>query len=436
VQLALALGFTGIFWGLLYLGTQLFELVKLDFLSRLIEHRWFSIPVTTGVFAYALHVTDVRVALVRGIRTLSLTLLSWLLPMMALLAAGFVVALGFTGLDPLWSTRHATPLLLVAAAALVVLLNAASQDGDPAGTPPLPLRWSGRLAAVVLVPLVAIAAYGLGLRVRQYGWTPDRIVALASVVAAACYAAGYAAAALRPGTWLRWVGATNVATAFVILAVLVALYTPVADPARIAVADQVARLRDGRTAPERFDFAFLRFDGVRYGTEALERLRNLRDGPAAAQIAAAAESVLKRKTRWDPGTATSVDLAANITPHPAGQALPKGFLDQHWEAGGSTPRCLTRASAKCDAFLVDLDGDGAAELLLVAAPEGSAVAFKTGADGRWAVLGTYSASWKCKSVREALRAGEFQPVEPDRVRDLEVRGMRLRLQPAPTESCQ
>lgn len=54
VQFALAFGFSGIFWGLLFLGAQLFELAKLDFLSQLIAHRWFAIPVTTGVFAYAL----------------------------------------------------------------------------------------------------------------------------------------------------------------------------------------------------------------------------------------------------------------------------------------------------------------------------------------------------------------------------------------------
>jgi hypothetical protein len=441
VQLALALGFTGIFWALLYLGAQLFELVKLDFLSRLIEHRWFAIPVTTGVFAYAIHVTDVRVALVRGIRTLSLTLLSWLLPMMALLAAGFVVALGFTGLEPLWSTRYATQLLLVAAASLVVLLNAAYQDGEAERAVPLPLRWSGSLAAVVLVPLVAIAAYGLSLRVRQYGWTPDRIAALAFVIVGACYAAGYAAAAFRPGSWLRWVGATNVATAFVILAVLVALFSPIADPARISVADQVARLREGRTAPERFDFTFLRFDGARYGTEALEQLRQLREGPAATQIAEAAERALKKKTRWDPGVATPVDLAANITPHPAGRALPAEFLSQRWTTGSAAadsllPRCLTRPAAKCDAFLVDLDDDGAAELLLVPDPDGPSAAFKVDADRRWAMLGTYSAPWQCKAVRKALRAGEFRAAEPHGLRDLEAGGMRLRLQPAPVTACE
>ena len=72
-------------------------------------------------FTCAIHVTDVRAGIVRGARTLKLTLLSWLLPIMALIAVTFLATLLFTGLEPLWSTRRATPVLLAAAAALVFL---------------------------------------------------------------------------------------------------------------------------------------------------------------------------------------------------------------------------------------------------------------------------------------------------------------------------
>ncbi|HET7594746.1 MAG TPA: hypothetical protein VFK49_04780, partial [Stellaceae bacterium] len=68
VQLALALVFVGLFWGLLELGAGLFKLINLDFLRRLIEHRWFGLPATTLAFASALHVTDARAGIVRGIR--------------------------------------------------------------------------------------------------------------------------------------------------------------------------------------------------------------------------------------------------------------------------------------------------------------------------------------------------------------------------------
>jgi hypothetical protein len=48
--------------------------------------------------------------------------------MMALIAACFLIALPFTGLEPLWSTHHATAVLLGAAAALIFLRPATAQQ--------------------------------------------------------------------------------------------------------------------------------------------------------------------------------------------------------------------------------------------------------------------------------------------------------------------
>jgi hypothetical protein len=89
------------------LGVGLFKLIGLHFLEHLIDKRWFDFPFTTLAFALAIHVTDIQVGLVRGIRTVALTLLSVLLPLMALIAVGFLVALPFTGLQPLWATKSA-----------------------------------------------------------------------------------------------------------------------------------------------------------------------------------------------------------------------------------------------------------------------------------------------------------------------------------------
>ena len=182
VQGALAGAFIGAFWVLLWIGAELFRLIRIEVLADLIKHDWFWIPATTFVFACALHITDARGSLVEGARTLALALLSWLLPVMTLLAIAFLLALPFTGLEPLWSTRRATAILLTASAALVVLINTAYKDGRYAS--PAPLRYASRTAALVLIPLVALAAYGLWLRVTQYGWTPERVNASACIVVA------------------------------------------------------------------------------------------------------------------------------------------------------------------------------------------------------------------------------------------------------------
>jgi hypothetical protein len=430
VQLVLAVVFVGVFWALLWLGTELFRTIGLTFLAELIKRPWFAAPATTAMFACAIHVTDVRAGLVRGMRTLKLTLMAWLLPLMALLAAAFLLALPFTGLESLWHTRRATQVLLAAAAALVFLLNAAYQDGRPESPLPRVLRYAELLAAAALVPLVAISAYGLSLRVQQYGWTPDRIIVLACIVVAACYAAGYALAGALTGVSLRWVAATNVVTAFVILAVLLALFSPVADPARISVADQVARLQSGKVAPEQFDFSFLRFSAGRYGREALETLKANREGPRATDIAERAERALAQQNRYaarsPAAPSTPEERAKNITVRAGGTALPEAFLKQDWRdvpRQWQLPHCLTGAR-DCDAVMVDLDGDGAPEIVLFSAPSGNATAFKL-VDATWTVLGTL-ANTGCAGMRDALRAGQVEAVTPT-LKELEVAGNRMRV---------
>jgi hypothetical protein len=424
VQLVLAAGFVGVVWAVLVLGVELFRLIEIEFLTEQIE-----IPATTLVFAYAIHLTDVRAGLVRGTRTLSLTLLSWLLPVLTLLTVAFLSALPFTGLEPLWSTR-ATSILLIAAAWLVFLINDAYQDGRPERPVAAVIRYSGTIAAFALVPLVALAAYGLSLRVDQYGWTPDRIIVFACIVVAACYALGYALAAVLRGPWLRSIELTNIIAAVVILAGLLALTTPIADPARLSVADQVARLESGRTSVDQFDFAFLRFDSGRYGEQALERLKTKRDGPDAARISQKANEALDWRNRpqdrqriAQPATPSS--RIANITVlSPSPGTLPDGFVQQNWTRTYLLPRCLT-ADAKCEAILVDLDGDGAPEILLFTAPTGVAAAFKLAADGNWRFLGSVTNA-HCAGVRVALRAGKFETAAP-LLKELDVAGTRVRI---------
>jgi hypothetical protein len=431
-QFVLAATFVGVFWLILWLGAELFRLIRIDALAELIVRRWFWIPVTTAAFTCAIHVTDVRAGIVRGTRNLVLTLLSWLLPLMTAITVAFLIALLFTGLEPLWNTRRATFLLLATAAALIFLINHAYQDDDAETPIAAVVRYSISVAALALVPLIALAAYGVGLRIEQYGWTPSRIVAVACIVVACCYTLGYALAALRPAAAWRWIERTNVTTAFVILAVLLALFSPIADPARISVADQVARLESGKVTPAQFDFAFLRFGGARYGQQALERLKQKQDGPAAAEISSKASDALNARSRWQAQPvirATPQSRTQNVTViHPKGQALPEPFVQQDWHAApssGRLPHCLL-GDARCEAVLVDLDGDGTAEILLFGLPSSGSWAFKLAADGKWSFLGTVL-NVHCPGVRDALRRGDIVLAQPE-WKALSVAGQRLHIQ--------
>jgi hypothetical protein len=435
VQGALSLGFTGAFWLLLFLAAALFKLIGVDAIDKLIKHEWFSFPATAVMFAAAVQLTDVRANLVRGVRTVALTLLAWLLPLMALIAAAFLLTLPFTGLEPLWKTKSATAILLVADAFLILLANAAYQDGTE--TTAAVLRWAARLAGVLLVPITVLAGYGLSLRIGQYGLSPDRIIAAACVLVAAGYAIGYAVAAVRPGAWMKALEITNIAMAFVVIAVLLALCTPVADPRRLSVDDQMGRLENGKVKLAEFDYVALRFDDGRYGQKALDRLKASPNTVVRAKVA----EVLKYKARWEagyvaPAKEAEVDnrpwnakLLKAVIIYPKGSVLPDSFQQQYLKAGAMRiPFC--EPGDRCIALLRDVDGAAGPEVLITG--EG-------GDDHRIAVYRfepDHKSWWEygyfqlpnCPgaSASEIFASGDLKSV-PSYIKDLEIRGRRFHL---------
>ena len=425
VQLALSIGFTCAFWILLFLGAALFNVIGLKFLEDLIRQEWFSIPVTTLMFATAVHLTDVRDGLIRGVRSVALMLLSWLLLLMTVLAAGFLAALPFTGLDGLWGTRSATALVLSSAAALIILINTAYQDGRADNLPPVVLRIAVRVASVLLTPLVILAFWGLALRIGQHGLTPDRIIAFACAVIGAAYAAGYGFAALQPfwrkGTdWMQPLERTNVITAVLEIAVILALFSPLADPARLSVADQVARLERGAVKPDQFDYRFLRFESGKVGEAALNRLTR----SSNPLIARGARNMKAVDHRWDERDVGAPDLTPIYEVVPAGARLPDGFAKALPPTDDRTQLC--RTAGNCVVSPVDVNGDGRPEVLVA---NSVAIQLWTLQDGEWTGVGAWTPDWCVRDARErtdpreALRNGQVRPAAPEWP-DLEIAGRR------------
>jgi hypothetical protein len=427
VQLAFSAFFVGVVWGVLNMGAELFALVKLDFLRELLKKSWFNIPMLAFAFSCAMHITDVRPAIVRGIRTLLLVLLSWILPVAVLIVGGFLASLLFTGLAPLWATRHASAVLLGAAALLVVLINAAWQNGAALATAAMPIRLSARIAALLLAPIMLIAIWALTLRVADHGWTNDRIIAAACELVAACYAAGYAQAALRKG-WLERIGAVNILTAFVVLAVLLSLFSPIADPARLSVDNQIARLMARKVTADKFDFAYLRFEGERFGREALAKLKQSSDPTVRTGVDAALVMPSLRRGNQQILPAPRIDTAANFTVWPKGTSLPPSFLAMDWRNFNTSgfPDCLLKEKSKCDVHLIDVTDDGKPEILVVAADNSAGAAiFGEAAGGSWKMLDRlpFEIS-RCSWYRQQLIEGRVRAVAPAR-KVLEIGGRRI-----------
>lgn len=434
-QLFVSLIFTLLVWGMLELGAALFDLIHISGFRTMIEHNWFRCPALAMAFAASIQLTDVRPTLLRGMRNVGLTLLSWLLPLVVTLGASFLFALLFVGLKPLWSTRHAASILLWASAITLLLLNAAYKDGDPSNLPSAVLRWAARIAAPTMLLLGLIASYAIFLRVQQHGWTPDRVLSAAVALMALVYSLGYTYAALRRGTWLIAVQTINVSASLVLLAILIFLLTPLADPERMSVDSQMSRLASGKVPPAKFDYQFLRFDSGRFGTNALARLAN---GPnvEARSRATLMEATKERRYfgQGEPDPSATEAAFSHATVYPAGAQLPEGFRNADWSRDSGFGLDCLRNGASCDIYVVPYGPSGEVAVIVRSyrtggetIPPYNPVAwgrlFQRETDGKWAQTGTFS-HMNCPSVIAALRAGKFAAVRPEHD-DLFVDGVRL-----------
>jgi hypothetical protein len=418
----------------LWLGASLFQLLKLDFLDHLLRESWFNIPVSAMAFASALHITDVRPDIIRGSRTLVLALLSWLLLVLVVIVGGFLASLPFTGLELLWATRSATWILLGVAALKIIFVNAVFKGGPRSDQAPRVLRVCMRVACLMLPVLVILATYALALRVGQYGFTPHRVLACAGAFVAYIYAIGYAWAALSRSDTLARIAPVNVLTAWISLAVLAAIFTPLADPARLSVADQVDRLLAGKVEPDKFDYNFLLKQSARYGQQALARLQGENKAPNAASIRERSADAVHHPSPLNTSRPDAATLARNIVSRTPGQSVPASFLSKDWEQvtqNWMLPSCLNVDSEKCDAYLVDLTGDHKPNVVLLPDSGSTGFVFDQASEGDWQLVGTFSIAPDCVAVRDALTKKTFQLVEP-RLRDIQVNGQRIEVEATQT----
>ncbi len=426
MQLVLSLAFLVVLWSILLSGGMLFRLLHISRIMDWLRMPGFYIPVCCLGLVVALHVTDVREGLTHGIRQLVLTLLSWLLPVAGGIVSAFLVTTLFTGLQPLWETGYASPMLLGTAALLVLMINAVYQDGE-SGKPPAVLQWGMRGASLLLLPLVAVAAYSQGVRVGEYGWTPDRVLAAAATLLAGCYALGYSWAVFDTP---RRLANTNVVAAYLTVALSLGLLTPLADPARISVNSQLARLENHAVTRDEFDFDFLLRSG-RYGQQGLERIARNAGKVFPEKAVHEAQSWLevgrgKRRT-WPEATPSRADIRKVLTLLGQGE-LPPRFIEKDWRLE-QVPPCIKDASERCEAVL--LADAGQARQLVLFTESMSPTLYGEQADGNWRFDGYLFIPSACREqVKQALAARHFQSIEPLH-RDLAVDGQRITMDPPP-----
>ena len=278
--------FTLLFWAILWLWGQLFSLIDITLFKRLFDNGWLMSALLGGAFGLAMAVLRSREAVIGNVRALLIKLLTVLCPVLALALVLFLLTLPFTGLTPLWATGKATPIVLAAAILAVWLLNAAVDDTEVHASTAPPVVLAAKALALALLPLGIIAAVSLGLRIDQYGLTPDRGYGVLAVVLALFYAASYAVIVLwRRAAWRMHLRRANIVLALVSMGVFLLSLTPVADPVSWAARTQASALLAGKIKADAFDFGALWYEMGRPGQAALARIEAASDHPEAAEIA-------------------------------------------------------------------------------------------------------------------------------------------------------
>ena len=336
---------------------ELFNLIGIDALRRLINTNWFLWTVACTAFGGAVGLLRDRDSVLGTLQNVARAILSVLAPVLSVGLVLFVLALPFTGLEPLWEkTTSTTPLLLVCILAAVVLVNATAgnSEEDEARSPVL--RWSAIGLIATMLPLAAVAAVSLGKRIGQYGYTPERLWAAVFVLVAACFALGYLLSIVRGRlAWPAALRRTNVALAAGICVLALFLALPLLSFGSVSANDQLSRLRDGRTPPERFDWAAMRYDFGPAGRRALEQLAA--SGPAP--LRARAVEWLKSQNRYamtestDTTSASRPVVEARFLVEPAGSPVPQLLAQRIGSDGlcGAAP-CRLVVHGKATAILL------------------------------------------------------------------------------------
>ncbi len=293
---AASLAFTGITFLLAWLIATLFDVIGIDAIKDLLREDWFGWMLAGFAFGGALGILRERDALVATLQKLVMVVFAVLAPVLAIALAAFLLSLPFTGLKGLWeSDIPATPMLLLAGAGAILLVNAVIGDGrDERSANP----WLQRAALVLLLcilPLAILAALSMGERINQYGWTPERIWGVIAVGIAIAYGLG--------AWWAIYKGRrdfddplrplqTRLAIGLCGVALLLAL--PILDFGAISARSQIARLQSGQVKAEGFDWAAMAFD---FGPEGREWLSETARSGSATQRKLAGLA-LKAENRW------------------------------------------------------------------------------------------------------------------------------------------
>ena len=394
--------FAGVFWILIGLWVVLFKLLGVSFFGDIFLSRGFISVATATMFGLGIALGKEGEAVIATLRRVTLNVFQFLMPLLAFIALLFLAALPFTGLQALWDTKQASPILLSVLGLTVLFLNAVAQDL----TAPCPYsRWMKYAVDALLLaaPIFSfLSVYAIGLRIHQYGLTPERFYVALFALIAGVYAVSYAVAVLkREDVWMTSIRPVNVAMSIVVAALALLVHTPVLDPLGWSARSQYQRLVSGKIDAVAFDFAALRFHFGRAGYARLLALEKLEDHPQR-EIVRDAVAKVRRASSYN----EAKGFVPTVTPAQylkilSGGEPPAGLTEMMFRNGLEYLKTFCVRSRECVLFSLNVDSDPEAEYFLITPGPGYRVlAYDHSADGSWRYIGDYVS--RNRVEREAL----------------------------------
>jgi len=284
-----ALLFVLLSWLLLWLLHALFSLIGIEVIEDLIDADGFIGLFCGATYGAAMGVLRNQLGIIGTLQRVVMLVFSLLAVPFAFAILIFLVALLLSGGTALWeATDSATPILLACALGCFVLANAVVRDDDESRSDNVVMQAAALVLAFSIFPLTVFAAISMGIRIDQYGLSPERLWALVAIMIATAYGLAYwvGLARGRLAGWSHYLRRANLhlAAASCVIALLLAL--PLVNFSAISARQQVARLNAGEVTPEEFDFAAIRWDFGDAGRKVLDDLAES-DNASVAELAQA-----------------------------------------------------------------------------------------------------------------------------------------------------
>ena len=255
VRYAAACLFAAVFWVVLFVSDALFGLVGLNVIQDVLNVDWVPYVLTGAVLGLGLAVVVELSDYLSPF--LILRLLRLLLPVVLVVTVVFLAALPVQGLSGLLGGLSSAATLLVMAAGIATLVSSAVDCSDDAAAEAPIMRAAAQLLAIAMPVLAVLSIYAIWLRVKDYGWSPDRLAAATVGVLMLGYGLLYLRAVLLRGNWMARIRAANIVMALTTAAVAGAWLSPLINAQRLSANNQLARFARGDVSAEKLDLWFI-----------------------------------------------------------------------------------------------------------------------------------------------------------------------------------